>query len=157
MEPTSSLFSTAKVICFPDQKTPCSVQLVPKKYSTPFSFHCCCVIPSYKEPLQSVEPAAALCQLAALPCSVGAPRAKHRHSQGWSNPSLHWEDHILRNTCRSSCLLPSYPPQTKRAQLLQQTKEKWCRTLPTTAAHCIVCKESPKSMCIYVAGVCIFD
>lgn len=43
MQPASSLFSTANFICFPDyshQKTPCSVQLVPKEYSTPFSCHC---------------------------------------------------------------------------------------------------------------------
>lgn len=121
MQPASTLFSTANVICFPDQKTPCSVQVVPK-ILYPIFLPLCCVIPSYKAPLQAVEPAAALWQ----PCPALWERlqAKHRNSRGWSNPSLHCRDH-MRNICTSSCLLPSYPPQTQCAsQLLKQTKEK---------------------------------
>lgn len=115
----------------------------------------CCVIPSYKAPLQAVEPAAALWQ----PCPAlwEHLQAKHRNSRGWSNPSLHCRDH-MRNICTSSCLLPSYPPKTQCAsQLLKQTKEKRCCALPATAAHYIACKESPKYMYIYVAGECISD
>lgn len=96
----------------------------------------CCVLPSYKEPLQPVEPAAALCQLAALPCSVraspGPAQVLPRTDQSLPpSPALNLTP---RTTWTSSHLLPSHPFQTRRASC-STSATNWKGTTRYTISH----------------------
>lgn len=93
-------------------------------------------LPSYKEPLQPAEPAAALCQLAALPCSVGAPPGPAQAFPGMEQSLLPSTAlNLTPGTTRtSSRLLPSYPVQTRRASC-STSATNWRETMLCTTSH----------------------
>lgn len=109
MEPASSLFNTANNL-FPWLENSMQCPVGPWGILYPIFLPLCCVIPSYKEPLQPLEPAAALCQLAALPCSVGVSPGQAQAFPGMEQSlsplgGPHTEEHVQKQL--PPAILPS--------------------------------------------------